>query len=770
MTEVIPVNSFQKSKSSPDLYEERTSSIRTAQSPRKNFKVKFDSSIFLDDLFKKAFRLSQSTSRTKKCKIKYSDEYRYGIGIDIVSYGAFSAKMACVSINKDGSFHSIQMVEDHIGSLRCSENSKISQNEKEFAEQFQLMMSKVFQLFGKRWYEMTDSDLRLPNTAVFKIVEQDQMPSVWFDEARKYSINKILVKFFLGMFECIGIDLENMSCKWTERITRLCVALPSDFHSYQRLCLKNCFEQIGLREKFLLVNKSTSLALPFMAKKLNDSSRKFIIDFGSVIQKNFSRRTFNTGRDKSNQWFLLLISKKVHGIHSQTSNIPKLCFFWNFNQSSEFKEHDNLNDETIFFIKLTINSLNARGLLGYMNSSIIECIDKKNLNVVDQTADRTISSRKFFEKCFKVLKHQAKSQNIQLNKTLTRYHLYKQMNTERITTARAENWTIKTQGKEFILNMKKLGIELLATSVIDKLKKTGIIDQNFRINDQISEILVCSDAVLYEHLEPLLKCHSNQGTNIIFMDNDCASIGAAFLSSSTLNLTSNDILPNRIGVGLYNGVIKDLINSRTNFPCSGRHLFQTLVDNQTMLRINLYEGESPLARYCKHISELVIEDIRKTLAGSAKIELKIEIDQNGVLSASAMDIDSNEELPVRVNMDSINCFETIKRSKYALKNVIFSRPDDGSDAELAKKLQDFDYFFDYLMHMYISKNRLKISNDDLDQVKVELEEVINENVPDFILFKLKFHCNIDQLTCDLSILDRLILDIFKTIYQGYGQI
>lgn len=281
MTEIIPTNSFEKSKSTPELFEERTSSIRSAQSPRKNFKVKFESSIFLDDLFKKAYRLNKISSKTKTHGVKYSDKCRYGIGIDIVSYGAFSAKMAYVTTKKDGTFSSIKIVENHIGSLKCCENSIMRDNEKEFIEQFHLMISKMFELFGKRWYEITNADLKLPRNAMFKIVEKDQMASICFDEARTYSVNKILIKFFVSMLECIGIDLTNEKFKWSELITRLCVALPSDFHSYQRLCLKNCFEKIGLGDKFMLVNKSTSLALPFMSKKLNDSTKKCIIDFGS---------------------------------------------------------------------------------------------------------------------------------------------------------------------------------------------------------------------------------------------------------------------------------------------------------------------------------------------------------------------------------------------------------------------------------------------------------------------------------------------------------
>ncbi|CAF0759225.1 unnamed protein product [Brachionus calyciflorus] len=671
MTELIPLNthskSSQKSQSSPSLYTSKNSIIKTVTSPRKNMKVKFDSSIFLDDLFKKALRLSTINQTNKINK----DALKYSIGIDFVCYGTYNSKMAYVITRPDGGFESIKIVENHIGNLKCDINRKISQNEKEFIEQFHMMLNKMFVLFGKRWYETSEVDLRLPKKAMFKIIEKNQVPYIWFDQSRHYSINQVLTKFFFTMFECVGIDLTNPAYKWHDKILKICVTLPSDFHSYQRLCLKNCLEQIGLTNKYLLINKSTSLALPFMVKKLNDKTKKFIIDFGS----------------------------------------------------------------------------------GYMNCSIIECINKREVNVVDQLADRSISSKKFFEKCYKSLKSQAKLKGVlaNLDKNLTRYDLYKQMNAERLNISKTETWTIKTQSQEFMLNMKKIGIEQLATSIIEKFKKTTLIDRKtFKIVNDITDILVCSDAVLYEFLEPLLRYHSHKNMNIIFMDNDCASIGAAFLSSSTLNLTTNDILPYRIGVGLYNGVVKNLIDSKTNFPCSGKHLFQTLIDNQTTLRVNLYEGESPLARHCKHISEVLIENINKAPAGSIKIELNINFDQNGVLSAQAKDLNSNKSLPIRINIDSLNCFETIKRTKYALKNSIQTKPDDGLDAELAKQLQDFDLYFDYLINLFrdsdleakqlikrkvylakkfISKNRLRIMQDDLEQLRIELDDVLNQIKP-----------------------------------------
>lgn len=286
-----------------------------------------------------------------------------------------------------------------------------------------------------------------------------------------------------------------------------------------------------------------------------------------------------------------------------------------------------------------------------------------------------------------------------------------------------------------------------------EVKKTSIINkESFRIVDEIKDILICSDAILYEYLEPLLKQFCSKDTNIIFMDNDCASLGAAYLASNTLKLKTFDMLPYPIGVGLYNGVVKNVIDSKTNFPCSGKHLFQTLIDNQSTIRINLYEGESPLARNCKHICEFVIDNLRKGLAGTIKIEVKIEFDQNGILNAFAKDLDQKKELPISINCNSLNCFE-FKLSKNEKRANIDNKLDPKiiqNDLELAKRLQDFDYYFEYLMNIYknsavntkalitkkinkakkyISKNRLKIEVEDLNQLRTELEDLLNKHRP-----------------------------------------
>jgi molecular chaperone DnaK (HSP70) len=168
------------------------------------------------------------------------------------------------------------MTEDHIGNLKAM--PQYSNQDVYFIEQFQSIIKSTFQCFGKRWYELTSDDLKCGKSASFKIIERNEFPCIYFDDARCYTTNRLVGKFFEAMLKCVGIHMRDYDSK----LKNLCITIPSDFHTYQRLTLKNCLETIGLNN-YIMVNKSTSLALPFLAKNLDDSSKKFIIDFGSGL-------------------------------------------------------------------------------------------------------------------------------------------------------------------------------------------------------------------------------------------------------------------------------------------------------------------------------------------------------------------------------------------------------------------------------------------------------------------------------------------------------
>lgn len=68
-----------------------------------------------------------------------------------------------------------------------------------------------------------------------------------------------------------------------------------------------------------------------------------------------------------------------------------------------------------------------------------------------------------------------------------------------------EHWSLNTNGVTFDLDMTKLGAKKLAESVIEKFQMTHLINrQSNQIEDEITDILICSDDILFEYLEPLL--------------------------------------------------------------------------------------------------------------------------------------------------------------------------------------------------------------------------------------------------------------------------
>lgn len=262
-----------------NVYAKSTKKTIDTEKDVKKKNVSFDSSVFLDELFKKAIKYAhfQSSSRDRLA-IKSCEIF---VGIDIVSYGASNAKMSYVLKRIDNSSKtSIDLVEDHIGNLKLMPT--YTKNDTDFIDEFQLIIKTAFQCFGKRWYELSEYDVNNHKSDIFSIVEIDQYPYISFDDAKYYSVEKIVAKFFESMIKCLSADL----VKSPDRLSKLCVSIPSDFHTYQRLVLKKCLDSIGLKN-FLITTKSTALAMPFLAKNKDDNSKKLIIDFGSGKLKIF---------------------------------------------------------------------------------------------------------------------------------------------------------------------------------------------------------------------------------------------------------------------------------------------------------------------------------------------------------------------------------------------------------------------------------------------------------------------------------------------------
>ena len=139
---------------------------------------------------------------------------------------------------------------------------------------------------------------------------------------------------------------------------------------------------------------------------------------------------------------------------------------------------------------------------------------------------------------------------------------------------------------------------------------------------------------------------------------ECVAIGAAVQGGKLAgdagagDVLLLDVTPLTLSIETLGGVATPLIKRNTTIPTTAQQVFSTAADNQTAVDIHVVQGEREFAKDNKTLGQFRLDGIAPAPRGIPQIEVKFDIDANGIVNVSAKDLGTGKEQHITITSGS----------------------------------------------------------------------------------------------------------------------
>ena len=232
-----------------------------------------------------------------------------------------------------------------------------------------------------------------------------------------------------------------------------------------------------------------------------------------------------------------------------------------------------------------------------------------------------------------------------------------------------------------------------------------------------------------------------------------AAIQAGIIAGDvTSDIVLLDVTPLTLGIETLGGVREPLIERNTTIPTSKSKIFTTAADNQTAVTIHVVQGERPMAADNVSLGSFNLTDLPPAPRGIPQIEVKFDIDANGIINVTAKDLGTQKEAKITIESTSKLSKDEIEKLKQDAEK--FSEQDK-------KKKENVELRNEAESYIYTTE---KLVNHDLkDKITQEQGIKITDAVKEV---KESLDKDIDQLKPKLEALKTIVNQVTTELYKN----